>query len=502
MTRNSTRTPGAETPHAGLRWARTTRVVGAILTTYVTQKVMWFGLGLGVGGVTFLLWLPDVLWGLLGSLLLLGTAAMFLALQLHENLVYAHTTQLPGGRPWHLAVGSVLFLLGIVIGPLVVWGQMGRSVLGSAGLLVGAIGVGLFGLLTAPWLLLVSMAMLGSVVSVALSPAVEAWLAALIRGDQPHAALVMTATGACALVLLGVRLWRMHEESPEWTSPLERGWGWRQREAGARHRRPALWGAAVTRWTNRRLDSGALLAATSYLSEVSLWRRARLWRLGAGVRQPWLFGPVLALVVGVFALLRPEGSALEPVMAEWGLRHQVLFPGLIALLWEMRRSCLEWESLHPVPRRQWLRELGVGFLLDVAEAWSAYLLSLGVFVGVCCAPEVRWAWGASFLVGSLWLQMLGCSLFLLLLSWCPPGVSLTIALPIPAGVPGREGWLRWGGCLFLCLLVWTLWLFASLTSQALERAMGLLGGTVVIAGVSIGLTWLAYRRWCGMELDM
>ena len=35
---------------------------------------------------------------------------------------------------------------------------------------------------------------------------------------------------------------------------------------------------------------------------------------------------------------------------------------------------------------------------------------------------------------------------------------------------------------------------------ALERAMGLAGGTVVVAGVSLGFTWLAYRRWCGVEL--
>jgi hypothetical protein len=32
--------------------------------------------------------------------------------------------------------------------------------------------------------------------------------------------------------------------------------------------------------------------------------------------------------------------------------------------------------------------------------------------------------------------------------------------------------------------------------------MGLTGGTVVMAGVSVVLTWVAYRRWCGVVLDV
>ena len=192
----------------------TTRVIGAILTTYFTRKLMWLGWGLGVGSPAILLWGQDALVALL-PLWGWGVAGLF-AMQLHEHLVYAQTAQLPGGRPWHLAVGSVLFILGIFIGSLAVGGHMGWSVLGLAGLLVGFIGVSLLGMFTYPPLLLVSLAVY---FSVGFSPAVQAWLAALTRGD----ALLLTATGACALVILGVRLRWMHEEAPEWTA-LDAHW--------------------------------------------------------------------------------------------------------------------------------------------------------------------------------------------------------------------------------------------------------------------------------------
>jgi hypothetical protein len=94
----------------------------------------------------------------------------------------------------------------------------------------------------------------------------------------------------------------------------------------------------------------------------------------------------------------------------------------VANAWQQRWRWLGWESLRPVPRRRLLGELGAGVLLDVVEGWCAFLLGLGVFVGVYYANQVHWTWVASFVVGSLWLQMLGFGFGLLLLSWGPMGV--------------------------------------------------------------------------------
>jgi hypothetical protein len=134
--------------------------------------------------------------------------------------------------------------------------------------------------------------------SVGYSPAVQAWLSALIRGDTLIAPLLLIATGALALVMLGVRLGRMDEESPEWTALLENGWRPRRREARAHQERTTPWAAAMSRWTQRRLDSGAILSAHTSPSAASLWRRAHLWRLGAGSQRPWIAGLfVVGLVI-------------------------------------------------------------------------------------------------------------------------------------------------------------------------------------------------------------
>jgi hypothetical protein len=59
------------------------------------------------------------------------------------------------------------------------------------------------------------------------------------------------------------------------------------------------------------------------------------------------------------------------------------------------------------------------------------------------------------------------------------------------------GVLSWGAWLLLFWAILPLEL-----PHTLERAMGLTGGTVVMAGVSVGLTWVAYRRGCGVALDV
>ena len=469
VTLDGPRKNGAGTNLSGTRCDMTTRVVGAILTTYFTRKLLWLGWGMGVVVAAILIWMPDTP----GMLLPLWGVAWLFAMQLHEHLVCAQTAQLPGGRPWHLAVGSVLFILGIFIGPLVVGAQMGWSVRGLASLLVGFIGVSLLGQFTYRSLLLVSLAVY---CSAWFSPAVQAWLSALTRGDALLASLLLTATGACALVILGVRLRWMHEESPEWTAFLESGWGLRRQEAHARQERPTPWAAAVTRWTQRRLDSGVILSANTSPSAASLWRRAHLWRLGAGPRQPWINGLCVVglaiLQVGTTERAFGPEEASQLGLASWAL------PFFIGTAWQQRWRWLGWESLRPVPRRRLLRELGAGALLDMAEGWCAFLLGLGVFVGVWYAPQVRWAWVASFVVGSLWLQMFGFGFGLWLLSW------------------GRGG-LSWGGMMLSLMVILPLDM-----PQALERALGLTGGTVLMAGVSVVLTWLAYRRWCGVALDV
>jgi hypothetical protein len=318
--------------------------------------------------------------------------------------------------------------------------------------------------------------------SVVYSPAVQVWLSALIRGDAPIAALVLIATGALALSMLGVRLGRMHEESPEWTALVASGWRPRRREARAPPERSTPWAAVMSRWTQRRLDSGAILSAHTSPSEASLWRRAHLWRLGAGSRPPWIAGLfVVGLVimqVGMSYLHAGRDYGLE-LASVLGLTSQWLLPLYIANAWQQRWPWLGWESLRPVPRRRLLQELGAGVLVDVVEGWCAFLLGLGVFFGVYYANQVHWPWVASFVVGSLWLQMFGFGFVLLLLSWGPMGV------------------LGWGAWLL------GFWVILPLDlPHTLERAMGLTGGTVVMAGVSVGLTWVAYRRGCGVALDV
>ncbi|MBS0265539.1 MAG: hypothetical protein JSS02_26640 [Planctomycetes bacterium] len=421
--------------------------------------------------------------------------ACVLGVMLRDCLARPWATVVPGYRQKHLVVATLLagVCLGVPLFVLEVVG-LGDNCPGS-GLVIAltCLAAGLWtmhhpalGVLAIPFLVFV-MARADE------SPG----LAAFLEGNR----LGISGTVACgSLVALGALAWRLltwTEEGVEYATA--RVWGdlLRGRKAVFRGPLPISVeslgaGPADPRGAGQTLSR--LMTPFSNLTRIdrldgycerSLWQRVGLWRMGtAPTRSSASLGRLM-----VFSLvLIPISAWFWPTFgAELAAKNIVLIfavgvmtnPFAVGLFWFMRRQRLGYESLRPLSRPAFVREIGLAIFCDTALAWLGGVVVLGV-AAILWAPELLQARNLLLFLSCTAAGQLGAFALLAIWSW-RRGTAASI-------------WCAVGA--FMVLAQWMIWAMDTRSGVAVHVALA-----SVVTVASLVTIALAYRRWCLADLD-
>jgi hypothetical protein len=301
--------------------------------------------------------------------------------------------------------------------------------------------------------------------------------------DRPIVPLGITCVGLAALAALDVRLWALHEEMREYPLQIPDRWNLMSR-AGNRDRRrleTQVFARASFQGWLRDVEFRFVVRGGA---SISPWRRVMLRQLSSGFS-------CLSVMVAVFTMMPPllyvQSWQRNPVDAH-GVFLLSFIPLLMALsmlggVWLQRWPHLARESLLPLGRRDFVRDVALSMACDMAAAAAAHCAML--VVGL----ELLWPQGPSH----------G-----LLLPW----VALTVAQYVVGYCV--VFWLLsfrhfWG---FVLPVAVANAILASLVAAALSvkgefwSPVNLALATLVTA-LAVGwlLCRLAFRRWCRIDLD-
>jgi hypothetical protein len=300
--------------------------------------------------------------------------------------------------------------------------------------------------------------------------------------DRPMICLVIALAGLAGLAALGWRLVAIHEGMPEYSREAPPRWDFR-------------WGSDIHEW--RRWDARSMSRSASrrWLSDLEFrlvlqcrapggWLRRLLLRQLAG-----RFGGLSAMV-GVFAFMLFSiwfyPRLQEPFDPE-SMAFLLYFPLLLAVImlgggWLRRWPYLAWESLLPVGRRDFVRDMARTMACDVAATAAAQCGAMVIWRGLLASQELP----HGLLVRWVTLTIVAYVLAYCLLFWLITFRRLLV--------------------LFLGILVAfgvapALMRAALVADESLWSPVSLVLAILATSLVAALLYALAFRRWCRIDLD-
>lgn len=300
--------------------------------------------------------------------------------------------------------------------------------------------------------------------------------------DNPSLSVGLGYVGLVALGALAVLVWTLSEERPEYSRRLPFRWDfssgaaarmWQRREAEAIQRAPRQG------WL-LDLQFGFLLRRGA---AAGPWRRVVLRQLGGGFSilngVIIMFMVMLAIMLPTQMLTRKPGGEANFIVLTFMPMQMAL--GMLGGMWLRRWPLLARESLRPLARREFVRDMARSLACDLAAPLTAHLTVIVLFLQLL-PPQGR------------------LSGFLL------PWLALTVAQYIVAG----------------CLMFWVV---------SYRQFLGLLIGVMTICGLSAASAHLvlfgpagfwspvtvtaavvgtaitavlmyrtAFRRWCSIDM--
>ena len=300
--------------------------------------------------------------------------------------------------------------------------------------------------------------------------------------DSPIVCLGIACVGLAAMAALGVRLWTLSEEKPKYSRQVPVFWDFTSR-AGNRNRR--RWEAlAIARsgthvWL-RDVQFRLVLRRNMAMGPL---RRLLLRQLAGGFAGL----PLMTITfVSMLSLLLRQSWLQKPVDAD-GVFFLAFFPQyvvfcMLGAVWLRRRSFLAPESLRPLGRRDFVRDLARSMACDIAGPAAVH-----------CAMIFIW-------LKLVWPQVAPPGLLL-------PWLALTVAQYVVA----------------YCLLFWLVSLRRPLVqflgisvANAISAALVMaalffaaegfwspvnVAAAIIATALAMALLYqLAFRRWCRLDL--
>lgn len=312
-------------------------------------------------------------------------------------------------------------------------------------------------------------------------PHLRAAIFEMLNGQEPGMAWSLISASVAGTALLFHRLATLTEDDPEFgrvmpMDPWDRSaFASRTRNRSLFHQRPTFI-SLMTGAASLRLDSITTKPART------MWQRVALLRLAddAPMNIGWFVFATTTAVFMITLMLYSHGTRLQAFALLLSLATAVVWIAQLGAT-ASRWSRLGYESLRPQTRRQWVIENGLSIIISGMLLQSSILpLSVNLAIllfGKSLSPELigcglllilsrhilifgLWFWVASF--RSTFLSAIaGFGLVLIL-------TPSSITFPYPS-----FGW-------------WT------------TQSLLILSGIVSVAGIA--LCWMAYRRWCRIDL--
>ncbi len=299
--------------------------------------------------------------------------------------------------------------------------------------------------------------------------------------DDPTVSLGIACVGLAALAALGVRLWMLCEEMPEYSRQSSVRWDFTSRAGSRRLRR--LEAQAITRgglqaWV---LDTpfGLVLRGNS---AAGTWRRLLFRQLAGGFSSLSAMISVFAVVACVLWIQswsQPATEAGEVVFLSFMPVQLVL--SMVGGMWLRCWPFLARESLWPVGRRDFVRDLARSLACDLAPAAAVHCAMIVVCLelfspqGALPGHHLRW----------IGLTAAQYAVAYCLLFWL---------------ISTRRFWVLLVGTLSISILSSALVIAGLFAARAFWSPVIVAAAFVVIA-LGVGLLYrVAFRRWCYVDL--
>ena len=461
-----------------------------VLNTYVTRRLLM----LASVGMLAISVLPIAVWWLVGKVgsidptqsmfgFFLAFPAMFLGAHVKQQLATHEAALVPGYRGPHLVVAALMFLVPVLFA-VVAAPAAGGSIVGHASLLL-LVCLAFFHQMAVPsgW----NIVVVALIYLPMLIPAFRQAAQQILAGQQPGVAWYLLSAEAAVGVLLFHRLANLTEDDPCYGNVMPMN-AWDMRAAEVRRRNRAQLQKSPRMMLSligvesKRLDKFTAEPAKTRRQRIALLQMAGDWPINLMlVFVMIMVGESLPLLVQRFGYLSTlMGSSERLAMAlAWPI---MLSLGVACGLWlpqSQRLSRLGYESLRPSSRSEWVLENGLAIMhntLRMQAVWlAAQIILLFTFLPSFATSPVI----VNGLIFTAGVQML---LF---------GVGAWTS---------SFGSMFWKLVTFL-IVIGTLqpsWLAVSSFSLTYSWQIPLF--TSITAGFGIVLTWVAYRRWCRIDL--
>lgn len=461
-----------------------------VLNTYLTRRLLLAAM-LGALAISLI---PIVSWWIVGTPrtadrslsmfgFILAFPAMFIGAHVKQQLATHEASLVPGYRIPHIVVAASLFLVPLLIACLTA-SLAGGSIAGYAALLLLAC-LTFFHLMAAPsgWNGL-AVAML---YSVGLIPQLRIASEQILAGKQPGLAWCLLSAEAAIGVLLFHRLANLTEDDPSWGNVIPmNAWDMRAAEVRRRNRAqlqklPKVMLSLIDA-ESKRLDRLTVEPATTRRQRVALLQFADDW--------PVNLTSMLLMVLlmeGLPLLLPNVANDLPGITNESQFVKALSWPIMLSLMiawvqWlpqSQRLSRLGYESLRPSTRPDWVLENGLAIIRNTLRMQAGWLV---VQIVLLFTFLPAFASSPAIVNGLVFLVGVHVLLF---------GAAAGIA---------SFGSMFWKIAGFLVVMGTVQAAWPALNSFSRTYSWPIPVFTIISVAAGIGLTRIAYRRWCRIDL--
>ena len=198
--------------------------------------------------------------------------------------------------------------------------------------------------------------------------------------DHPVLSAGLGCIGLASLGVLVVRVWTLSEEKPEYSRRLPFRWDFTS-------------GAAARLWQRREAEAIQRTPKQSWLLDLQFgfllrkgaaagpWRRVVLRQLGGGfsaLNGVVIVFPTMLLLVLIHVWARKPGEEVNFILLTFMPMQMVL--GMLGGMWLRRWPLLARESLRPLARREFVRDMARSLACDLAAPLTAHLAAIAVFL--------------------------------------------------------------------------------------------------------------------------
>ena len=417
------------------------------------------------------------------QLMLFFSLSVFLAVHMKGQFVDPRAHLAPGFRRVHATIAALATLIVVTVLPIGLAWFMGWHSMGFVALATLLFGTILWVVVNdATW---TSFAILFGWSAFCSTQSGPAYIRELLSGQiELHAAAILVL-GIMICLLAGIRLVRLNEEALSYESTLRWDWDWSEKtRQGWNDKGRFLPG--LRDWIRdremARLTRMARRASESWWSRICRWQTGMVagWTLVL-----WIVGALIHVqAVSWWIAARTPRSAA----ATMGLTCLILtsLPAVITAVgvFQWRTFRLRRESLLPIHRRAYIRELGTAAALSHFQLWAGMSVALALWwllVGPRPLPLALLA-GVLVFSGAFQVAVFGVAV------WAARyrtfvGAGMLFVLLV-AAQPVQLRWVRYWG--------------VGSPGQLPHELLWVAG---IIAGLGLLATCDAYRRWLVADFD-